>query len=781
MNQNLRALLWAVVIATATLSAEGQVPLAINEIDYDQPGTDFAEFIEIYNWGDSEIDLSDFEIELVNGAGGTAVVYQTISLTGLLASGDYYVLCVDAGTTPNCDLATLSQVQNGAPDAVGLQSIPLAMLVDTVSYEGDTLGYTESSGAGLEDPGTTGSDGLGISRLPDGSDTNTNNIDFSTRCSTPGEANSTETGNCLVVPGVVEIFEIQGSGLVSPFSGATVTTEDNLVTAVGPSGFFAQTPDARDDADPATSNGIYVFTDAAPAVQVGDQVDLTGPIEEYFEFTEFASGTNVSIDSTGNPLPQVITFDSTTPSPDPATPADVLERYEGMRITLPIGRTTAATDGFGESWLVAGDPLPLGNPERTFREPGIAFPGLPGLPVWDGNPQVMKIDPEALGEPPFTAFADHDVNADGNLAFAFGEYIIWPTSYTVDTTVDAPGPVRPAEAREFTVATQNLLRFFDDQDDPNINEPVLTPQEFQDRLTKTSLWVRTVLNAPDIVAVQEVENLNVVASLAAQLALDDPALVYSAHLIEGNDIGGIDVGYLTRDSRVQVNFLDQFGEDLLLSFDGSLLYDRPPLVLEATVDSPTTDPIDITVINVHQRSLGGIEGTSATRVKIKRLEQAAELAGLIQQLQTDSPAIHLLVTGDFNAFEFTDGYVDVMGQITGDLDPLGDEIGTTDVVDPDLLNWTRRVTPAERYSFVYEGNAQALDHLLTSSALGPRVRAVQFARGNADVPESFESDPATALRTSDHDGLVVFLVAPGPIFSDGFESGDTSAWSSTVP
>ena len=56
-----------------------------------------------------------------------------------------------------------------------------------MSYEGDTVpAYTEGSGAGLEDPGTTGNDDLGISRFPDGADTDMNNVDLSPRCITPG-------------------------------------------------------------------------------------------------------------------------------------------------------------------------------------------------------------------------------------------------------------------------------------------------------------------------------------------------------------------------------------------------------------------------------------------------------------------------------------------------------------------------------------------------------------------------------------------------------------------
>jgi predicted extracellular nuclease len=59
----------------------------------------------------------------------------------------------------------------------------------------------------------------------------------------------------------LEIYEIQGPGLSSPYQGAVVRSDRNLVTAVGRDGFFIQTPDARDDGDPDTSNGLYVVPD----------------------------------------------------------------------------------------------------------------------------------------------------------------------------------------------------------------------------------------------------------------------------------------------------------------------------------------------------------------------------------------------------------------------------------------------------------------------------------------------------------------------------------------
>jgi predicted extracellular nuclease len=165
----------------------------------------------------------------------------------------------------------------------------------------------------------------------------------------------------------------------------------------------------------------------------------------------------------------------------------------------------------------------------------------------------------------------------------------------------------------------------------------------------------------------------------------------------------------------------------------------------------------LTVIAVHQRSLSGIDGTDGPRVREKRHQQALRLSQLIQDLQDADPDIRLVVIGDFNAFEFTDGYVDVMGQVTGDLDPLGALVTGTDEVDPDLTNQTLSEPAAERYSFVFGGTAQTLDHVLTSQPLAPYVRELQHSRGNADAPDSFETVASSPLRSSDHDGVVLFL------------------------
>ncbi|HSR68825.1 MAG TPA: lamin tail domain-containing protein [Acidobacteriota bacterium] len=709
--------------------------LVINEIDYDQPGTDAAEFIELFNAGDAAADLSTFTVQLINGNGGSP--YNTIALPAVsLPAGGYFVICANAATVPNCDLDSSPDtnfIQNGSPDAIAL--FQSGALVDAVSYEGDVPGFVEGSGAGLEDSG--GLDDNGLSRLPDGNDTNVNNVDFQATCLTPGEANQDAFG-CLPDAGQREIFEIQGSGAASPFDGFAVTTRNNVVTALASNGFFIQTPAARSDGDSATSDGIFVFTSGAPSVSVGDLVDVRAAVDEFFDLTELTSPMITPV-GTG-PLPAPVMLDASTPSTMPSL-LPSLERLEGMLVSLD-GITTGPTDRFGDA------PVTVQGQPRPFREPGIEFPGLMGLPEWDGNPEVFEINPDGAGLPDQNFNSRTEFSATGALTFSFGDYQVFPTQLTVGTSnLPLPSPVSDREENQFSVGSLNTFRLFGGQFDT------------QDRIDKFSIYIREVMKAPDVVAVQEVDTLQTLQDLADQIALDDPALVYTAYLEEGNDVGGIDVGYLVRDT-VQVNSVTQEGLNTINPFDGSLLNDRPPLVLDA-VYTAGPEPFPFTAIVVHQRSLNGIDDPAdGDRVRNKRFNQAVFLAELIDDLQTDDPDIRLVVLGDFNAFEFTDGYVHVLSISTGVLDPLHPDeavLPAVDLIDPDMTNQILNLPAEERYSFIFGGSGQVLDHALTSSALDPFVSRLEIPRANSDAADVFLQDPTVALRSSDHDGLVLFI------------------------
>ncbi len=207
MSRRLRRLLLVVLVPLVFVAPNAgavSTTLVINEVDYDQPSTDTAEFLELKNVSGSAISLNGWTVELFNGAGTVSAVYRTIPLPDVsLAAGDYFVICSNPATTTNCDLdggPDTDLIQNGAPDAIGLRNT--GALVDAVSYEGDSAApYTEGSGVGLIDDAssTTG----GLSRCPDGSDSDLNNVDFGPAAITPGVAN-----DCPPPPGSVVINEL---------------------------------------------------------------------------------------------------------------------------------------------------------------------------------------------------------------------------------------------------------------------------------------------------------------------------------------------------------------------------------------------------------------------------------------------------------------------------------------------------------------------------------------------------------------------------------------------
>ena len=301
------------------------------------------------------------------------------------------------------------------------------------------------------------------------------------------------------------------------------------------------------------------------------------------------------------------------------------------------------------------------------------------------------------------------------------------------------------------------------------------PAEYQLRLEKVSLAIRTLMGSPDVLAVQEAEHVAALQDLADRIAADDPSVVYTPYLETGN--GNIQVGYLVREDVVTVDAITQLGAAEILPFDGSLLHDRPPLRLDATLPGGGT----LVVLVLHQRSLNGIDDVAdGPRVRAKRLAQAQSVAQMVQDEQDAQPDARMLVLGDLNAFQFTDGYVDVLGQIRGDIDPADNLLSGPDLVDPNLVNLVESLPAEERYSFVFRGSANALDHAVVTQGLLGQVSGFEMARGNADAPVADSDLAASPRRASDHDGLVVFL-SSSLVFADGFESGDTAGWALAVP
>ncbi|HEX7802720.1 MAG TPA: Calx-beta domain-containing protein [Pseudoxanthomonas sp.] len=607
---------------------------------------------------------------------------------------------------------------------------------------------------------------------------------------------------------LISIHEIQGSGATSPVANQLVTTT-GIVTGRKSNGFFLQTPDAEADADPATSQGVFVFTSAAPpaAAAVGNRVRVSGTVIEFvpsadpnqLPLTEISGSPSVALLSTDNPLPVPVPLSTSLPSPSGAL--DQLERLEGMRVTAASLTVVAPTQGNTNEPNATGtsngilNAVVTGTP-RPFREAGIQAPdpapaggSIPPIPRWDFNPELLTIDSDTLGGSGFIlnlAAGALIEGLTGPLDYGFRRYTILRDPAVAITTSPGPSPqaARVANADEFTVAAYNLERFFDTVNDPNTGEPVLTAAAFANRLNKASLTVRNFLNAPDILATVEVENLTTLQTLASKINADavaagQPDPNYVAYLEEGNDVGGIDVGFLVKTAevaagvaRVQVLGVTQQGKDTTWTEPSgtvSLLNDRPPLVLDAVVHYADGRTYPITAIAVHQRSLNDVDSVEASgpttlgdRVRQKRQKQAEYLATLIQGMQAADPARRIVSLGDYNAFAFNDGLADTMNVVTGTPTPddqtavPGDGV---DLVNPDLVNLGVLEPEDERYSFVFGGNAQTLDHVLVNEQLivSSTAFGLDHARINADFPEIARNDANSPSRLSDHDPVVAYF------------------------
>jgi uncharacterized protein len=599
------------------------------------------------------------------------------------------------------------------------------------------------------------------------------------------------------------IAEVQGEKNASPLVGQSVRLT-GIVTARLKGGFFLQSPDDKTDGNPATSEGIYVFTKSEPTGEaaVGNLVSVTGTIEEFrprqeplslpiTELSMFKDRDIIKVISKANPLPKPIVL---TAADFGKGSIDALERYEGMRVQADELTVVAPTDGripdekTGVSVSNGVFYAVLKGTPRPFREPGIEIydyvllsdkdkekmkKDYPKIPIFDNNPERLRIESAAqLGAQTIDTTAFSTIkNLTGVLHYAYRAFAILPdvdSKHAVSGTVKA-APLPAPTDRQFSIVGTNLENLFDDEDDPEIKEDLVNKEAFQKRLKKISLAVRDYMAMPDVIGVIEAENLAVLKKLADKInadaiAANQPNPKYEAYLIDGNDGRGIDSGFLVKSARVKVIEVKQFGkEDKFKNPKGDedILNDRPPLMLRASIDDAKTGkPFEFTAIVNHLKSFLGIDDPKdgGARVRLKRRLQAEFLAKIVQQRQTANPNERIVLLGDFNAFQFNDGIGDSIGTIKGTPAPKESVMNySEDLVNPDLINLVDYKPADQRYSYSFDGNAQVLDHILINEAMRKYVANFGYARLNADFPETYRNDDTRAERFSDHDAAIAYF------------------------
>jgi predicted extracellular nuclease len=758
--------------------------LVINEIDYDQPGTDTAEFVEIRNNGDTPVDLTGWMLELVNGSGGGATVYGSYALSGYsLAVGDYFVVCGNAANVPNCDLDVTPDsnlIQNGAPDAVGLRFN--GALIDAVSYEGDTgAPYTEGSGAGLEDSG----DGS-ISRCDDGVDTNINNVDLVfTAGSTPGAAN-----DCAPPPPpeacgdpFTPIYQVQGNGLASPLVGTEVAVEgivvgdfqnNGLPDNGDLNGFHVQDP--AGDGDPTTSDGIFVYAPGGMDVSVGDAVRVRGTVSEYNGMTE-VTASQIWVCSSGNSVaPTALSL--------PVMSLDDFEPYEGMLVTFLQALYISEYfnfDRYGEIVLSSARQ----NQPTAVVEPGPAAVDLAAANLLDRitlDDGRTSQNPDPAIHPNGSVFdlsnlfrgGDTVQNVTGVLDYSFDLYRIQPTQGADYTSANPRTDYPDGVGGNLKVASFNVLNYFTTIDTgaficgPAADQECRgadTPEEFTRQRAKI-IAALTAIDA-DVVGLIEIEN--------------HPGDVPTADLVSGlNDMMGagtydfIATGAIGTDAIRQAFIykpaaVSPVGAYAILdtSVDPRFLddYNRP--VLAQTFQDNATGGIFTVAVN-HLKSKGSDcnavgdpdTGDGSGNCNLTRKAAAEALVDWLATDPTGSGDGDYLIIGDLNSYDKEDP-IDAL--LAGDY---------TDLIYQYLGEYA--------YSYVFDGQLGYLDHALANASLLNKVTGTTVWHINADEPDlidydmTFKGPNQDALyapdpyRSSDHDPVIVGLCTDetAPTFSE---------------
>ena len=756
------AVLAVACVGVAVVPSAGAVStsLVINEVDYDQPLTDDAEFLELKNVSSSTIELGSYTVELVNGTGGGAAVYQTIDLPdGTLAAGHHYVICANASTTANCDLDVAPDtnlVQNGAPDAIGLRLG--SALVDAVSYEGNSgAPYTEGSGVGLEDTAATGE---GLSRCPDGSDTDQGAVDFALRAITPGAANNcpppTPPFGACGDSQETRIHVIQGPDAASPVSGSQRVVEGVVVgdfqAASALNGFFVQEEDSDADTDPQTSEGLFVSAPGSLDVAAGDLVRVQGTVTETSGRTQLSSVSQLAVCPDGG---------SVTPT-ELALPVSSLsdwEPHEGMLVTFPQALTISEFFNFGrfgEIVLTDG---------RQFQPTAVHEPGSAEAAALAEANQLGRVtlddgrssqNPDPAIHPNGGIFdltnrfrgGDTVADATGVLDFAFGLYRVQPTE-GADYSVANPRPAKPDDVGgNLKIASFNVLNYFTTLDRRGAN----TPEEFERQRTKIIAAI-TAIDA-DVVGLIEIENNDA--------AIED--LVSGLNAASGpGTYAHIDTGVIGTDE-IKVAFVYKparvtpAGDFAILdsSVDPRFIDTKNRPALAQTFRANGSGGIFTAVVN-HLKSKGSDcndvgdpdTGDGSGNCNRTRTAAAEALVDWLASDPTGSGDDDFLIIGDLNSYDKEDpidrllagGYTDLVRESVGEF----------------------------AYSFVFDGQLGYLDYALAGAGLADEVTGATEWHINADEPDILDYDmtfkqPAqdalfepNAFRSADHDAVIVGL------------------------
>lgn len=595
------------------------------------------------------------------------------------------------------------------------------------------------------------------------------------------------------------IGAIQGSGSSAAITG-NVTVEGVVVGdfegAASALGFYVQD---EGDGNPATSDGIFVFTSPANLVTAGDLVRVTGFARERFNQTTLnGSNSNSSAVPAGNITNCGTGAITATEVTLPFETLTYPERFEGMLVNLPQPLVISEYfnyERFGEIVLAQ----PLDGEDRAFTPTAIEEPGadanardlanrLSRITLDDAvsleNPIVLR---HPNGQPFSLAnrFRGGDTvqNTVGVLGFDFSLYRIFPTA-PADYTAVNPRPAAPDPVGgTLRAAAMNTLNFFITPDYPTGNPldnrcgpannlecrgaDFVEASEF-DRQRDKLLQALIGLDA-DIIGLNEIENSTGVDPLGHPTdgivaGLNDLLGPGTYDHIDTGVIGtdAIRVGLIYRPATVQP--VGDF-KVLTSALDPRFIDTRSRPVLAQTFEEVGTGA-RITVAVNHLKSKGSgcadigdpDAGDGQGNCNGTRTAAAEAIVDWLATDPTGSGDRDSLILGDLNSY----AKEDPIDAIRAGSD---DTLGTAD----DYTNLIAKYQGTYAHSYVFDGQAGYLDHALASATLVGQVTGAADWHINSDEPDLLDYDtsfkpPAqeaiyepNAYRSSDHDPVVVGL------------------------
>ncbi|MFK7886712.1 MAG: ExeM/NucH family extracellular endonuclease [Gammaproteobacteria bacterium] len=602
-------------------------------------------------------------------------------------------------------------------------------------------------------------------------------------------------------PSLVFIHEVQGSGDSSPLDDQTVIIE-GVVTGdfqrgdaddqSNLDGFFVQEEDGDVDADPATSEGIFVFDGFAPAVDVnvGDLVRVTGTATEFFGETQI-SFPLVEVIGTGTVSATAIALPTANALLVNNEYIADLEQYEGMLVTFSDMLTVTELfnlDRFGEMLLAQGgrfeqftnNNLPDAAGLDAFRQDI----GRRAIMLDDGvtiqNPDPIRYPdpglPNMVGA--LVRAGDNVVGLTGNLRYSRGSggsgdetYRLMPTVEPV-FVVNNPAPTTaPDVGGSLKVASFNVLNFFTTLDgNGSICGPAMNQgcrgadnQAEFDRQRAKLLTALVALDA-DVVGLIELENNATAALQNITDGLNAAVGAGTYDFINNGTIGtdAIRVGLIFKTTTVTA-----FGASAILDSSVDPLFndDKNRPVLAQSFQEIAGGGVFTVAVN-HLKSKGSScddvgdpdTGDGQANCNGVRTDAAIALANWLATDPTGSGDSDALIMGDLNAYMREDPIIAI------------ENAGYT--------NLLATFAGADGYSFLFDGQFGTLDHALSSPALTSQVTGAATWHISADDADAIDYnldfgrnadifDGTIVNRASDHDPVVVGLDLVGDADTDG--------------